>query len=353
MSSSVRSALARPCLLSVIACALSVACDGSQVPAQDAPATELEVHAADALPSSLRPDDLLNIVASGSFAMEAKDFGTSGGTVLIGKSYGGGSAGIRFSAQWKVRQLPSGRYQIFNIIGMRCVSVRDGATWNGASIILDDCRDDLPQTQWQPVEVYSGIFQLRAGHTGKCLQADYRDGNALTQGDCGSTSASVLWRIHTAPKSEIRVLTGSGYATKCLTAQGTAEGAALVQQSCNRSIDQQFWVSQGPKGDFAFRAQNSQRCIDIAGAGVDNDTTAQLWSCSHTWLSSQMFTPRKLPSYTYSESAYNLVPGHIAKCLDREGSPNSSDGARLRLWACSGQTNQAFALPSVIFPSRS
>ena len=256
---------------------------------------------------------------------------------------------MRFSSQWKVRQLANGRYQIFNIIGMRCVSVRDGATWNGASIILDDCRDDLPQTQWQMVEIATNVFQIRAGHSGKCLQAYYRDGDALTQWDCAGATASNQWSFGTAPKTEIKVLTGSSYATKCLTAKGTAEGAELVQESCNGSIDQKFWVSQGPKGDYAFRAQNSQRCIDIAGAGVENGTTAQMWSCSHTWLSSQMFTPRKLPSYTYSDSAYNLIPGHISKCLDREGNPNTADGAKLRLWACSGQNNQAFALPNVIF----
>ncbi len=350
MSSVFRFSFAGPLVLSMLATGLFGACDGSQVSGGDEPVVEQELHATDALPSSLSPEDLLNIVASGSFAMEAKNFGTSNGTVLVGRSFGGGSAGMRFSSQWKVRQLANGRYQIFNIIGMRCVSVRDGATWNGASIILDDCRDDLPQTQWQAVEIYSGVYQLRAGHSGKCLQAYYRDGDALTQWDCGSPTASAQWRIRTAPKSEIKVLTGSSYATKCLTAKGTGEGAALVQQTCDGSIDQKFWVSQGPKGDYAFRAQNSQRCIDIAGAGVDNGTTAQIWSCSHTWLSSQMFTPRKLPSYTYSESAYNLIPGHIGKCLDREGNPNTADGAKLRLWACSGQNNQAFALPSVIFP---
>lgn len=349
MSSVIRFSFARPLVLSALVTGLFGACDGSQVSGGDAPTGALEVHAADVLPSSLKPEDLLNIVASGGFAMEAKNFGTSNGTVLVGRSFGSGSAGMRFSSQWKVRQLANGRYQIFNIIGMRCVSVRDGATWNGASIILDDCRDDLPQTQWQMVEIATNVFQIRAGHSGKCLQAYYRDGDALTQWDCAGATASNQWRFSPAPKTEIKVLTGTGYATKCLTAKGTAEGAELVQESCNGSIDQKFWVSQGPKGDYAFRAQNSQRCIDIAGAGVENGTTAQMWSCSHTWLSSQMFTPRKLPSYTYSESAYNLIPGHISKCLDREGNPNTADGAKLRLWACSGQNNQAFALPNVIF----
>lgn len=349
MSSVIRFSFARPLVLSALVTGLFGACDGSQVSSGEAPTGALEVHAADVLPSSLKPEDLLNIVASGGFAMEAKNFGTSNGTVLVGRSFGSGSAGMRFSSQWKVRQLANGRYQIFNIIGMRCVSVRDGATWNGASIILDDCRDDLPQTQWQMVEIATNVFQIRAGHSGKCLQAYYRDGDALTQWDCAGATASNQWSFGTAPKTEIKVLTGSSYATKCLTAKGTAEGAELVQESCNGSIDQKFWVSQGPKGDYAFRAQNSQRCIDIAGAGVENGTTAQMWSCSHTWLSSQMFTPRKLPSYTYSESAYNLIPGHISKCLDREGNPNTADGAKLRLWACSGQNNQAFALPNVIF----
>ena len=349
MSSVIRFSFARPLVLSALVTGLFGACDGSQVSSGDAPTGALEVHAADVLPSSLKPEDLLNIVASGGFAMEAKNFGTSNGTVLVGRSFGSGSAGMRFSSQWKVRQLANGRYQIFNIIGMRCVSVRDGATWNGASIILDDCRDDLPQTQWQMVEIATNVFQIRAGHSGKCLQAYYRDGDALTQWDCAGATASNQWSFGTAPKTEIKVLTGTGYATKCLTAKGTAEGAELVQESCNGSIDQKFWVSQGPKGDYAFRAQNSQRCIDIAGAGVENGTTAQMWSCSHTWLSSQMFTPRKLPSYTYSDSAYNLIPGHISKCLDREGFPNTADGAKLRLWACSGQNNQAFALPNVIF----
>lgn len=349
MSSVIRFSFARPLVLSALVTGLFGACDGSQVSSGDAPTGALEVHAADVLPSSLKPEDLLNIVASGGFAMEAKNFGTSNGTVLVGRSFGSGSAGMRFSSQWKVRQLANGRYQIFNIIGMRCVSVRDGATWNGASIILDDCRDDLPQTQWQMVEIATNVFQIRAGHSGKCLQAYYRDGDALTQWDCAGATASNQWSFGTAPKTEIKVLTGSSYATKCLTAKGTAEGAELVQESCNGSIDQKFWVSQGPKGDYAFRAQNSQRCIDIAGAGVENGTTAQMWSCSHTWLSSQMFTPRKLPSYTYSDSAYNLIPGHISKCLDREGNPNTTDGAKLRLWACSGQNNQAFALPNVIF----
>lgn len=343
MSSVNRFSFARPLVLSALVTGLFGACDGSQVSGGDAPTGALEVHAADVLPSSLAPEDLLNISSSG-YALEAKNFGTSNGTSIIGR-YGNS---IRFSTQWKVRKLANGRYQIFNIIGMRCLSVRDGQPWNGAGVILDDCRDDLAQTQWQMVEIASNVFQIRAGHSGKCLQA-YGDGQDILQWDCAGATASNQWRFSPAPKTEIKVLTGSSYATKCLTAKGTAEGAELVQESCNGSIDQKFWVSQGPKGDYAFRAQNSQRCIDIAGAGVENGTTAQIWSCSHTWLSSQMFTPRKLPSYTYSDSAYNLIPGHIGKCLDREGNPNTADGAKLRLWACSGQNNQAFALPNVIF----
>lgn len=45
-----------------------------------------------------------------------------------------------------------------------------------------------------------------------------------------------------------------------------------------------------------------------------------------------------------------LQAGHVSKCLEREGLPSTADGAKLRLWSCSGRVNQAFQFPNVLLP---
>ena len=134
---------------------------------------------------------------------------------------------------------------------------------------------------------------------------------------------------------------------KCITSQDSSEGAALEQWSCNSSREQQFWVGQGPGGSLVLHARNGQRCIDIAGMGVGNGTKAQLWSCGY-WLRSQLFSPIRTSMATSSQGYYELQAGHVSKCLDCSGLPNSDDGANLQLWSCSGQANQAFLLPGIV-----
>jgi hypothetical protein len=101
-------------------------------------------------------------------------------------------------------------------------------------------------------------------------------------------------------------------------------------------------------GPFNIRAQNSNRCLDIAGGpgAVTNGDIAQQWGCLGYYQTNQKWY---LTGYTAPDgrtiTQFNAM--HSGKCLDVLGGPGAiNNGTQVVQWECLGtaQTNQQWYL---------
>ena len=97
----------------------------------------------------MHEEDLLQLITAGSgYYLEAKNFGISSWTPIIGTS-----SGLQFSKQWRMKRLANGRYTLMNANSGKCASVSYASTANNALVMQDDCKEDAPHSQWQAVEI--------------------------------------------------------------------------------------------------------------------------------------------------------------------------------------------------------
>jgi hypothetical protein len=86
-----------------------------------------------------------------------------------------------------------------------------------------------------------------------------------------------------------------------------------------------------------FRAEGSNRCIDVIGFGTANMTKVQLWDCPTGPTTNQVFG--------YNITTKALVGEGSGKCLEIENFDNANR-ARVQIWDCHGGINQQWILPS-------
>lgn len=332
-----KSPLAIASLASLVS--LAVAC-GSDSLVDTSAEEPVALHAADALPTAFKPTDLLTVrsVADGSY-LEARDFGYLNWTEITT-----GTEGNKFSQHWWITRKASGRYRFLNGNAGRCLNMGYASTANGAKAILYDCTDTANNEELHAVQVGTGVYELRFGHSGKCLEAGSAVGRVVTQSDCRGDSRQ-RWTFGFAPLSEIRVSTGYSTGTRCLSVNGDTASAPLEQAECKTVPEQQFWVGKVANGSYYFRARHTNQCLDVAGVGVDNGTGLQEYPC--VWQANQQFWPTRVAG-TGTDSLYTLSPGHVTKCLEREGVRNATSGAKIQLWSCTGATNQQFKIPGAV-----
>jgi hypothetical protein len=80
-----------------------------------------------------------------------------------------------------------------------------------------------------------------------------------------------------------------------------------------------------------FRAEGSNRCIDVIGFGTANATKVQLWDCPTGPTTNQVFG--------YNLNTQNFVGEGSGKCLEIENF-DGANGARVQIWDCWGGINQ-------------
>ena len=301
---------------------------------------QMALHATDALPSLLRIGDFINIHSAQSGALlEAKNFGDANGTEVTTDYQAN-----KFSQQWLLTRKANGNYLFQNGNAGKCLNVEGVSKADGARVILWDCITDAANEEIHAVEIRSGVYELRFAHSGKCLETSRSPAGAVIQSACRNDNTQ-RFTFSLAPFSQIQVSTGEGAAYKCLAVQGTAAGSPVKQRDCTSAVDQQFWVSKVSNGAYSFRPRHASQCLDVEGWGVDNGTQLQQYPCG--WQENQQFYPTRI-SGSGAGALYQMTPGHVSKCLDRDGVKNDENGAQIQLWACHGGSNQQFRLPSVV-----
>jgi chitinase len=147
---------------------------------------------------------------------------------------------------------------------------------------------------------YSTIFnQITGGSTG-------------TGGGGGSTAAGPV----------------TGYQGLCLDdrAASTANFNPVQVYTCNGTNAQQWTVASGNT------LQVLGKCLDVDAAGTANGTTVDLYDCNGT--GAQVWVP---------QSGGALLNPSSGKCLDDTGYGGA--GTQVQIWSCTGNANQAWALP--------
>ncbi len=88
-------------------------------------------------------------------------------------------------------------------------------------------------------------------------------------------------------------------------------------------------------GPVQIVSRLSGKCLDVSGAGSQNGTNIQLWSCNGT--DAQRFQVEKL-----SGGRLRFVNAGSGKCIDVAGA-SIENGANIQLWDCNGTSAQSFS----------
>ncbi|MEU4411201.1 RICIN domain-containing protein [Streptosporangium sp. NPDC023963] len=132
-----------------------------------------------------------------------------------------------------------------------------------------------------------------------------------------------------APRSLVSRSSG-----KCLDvySAGMADGANVIQWTCNSQPNQRWDLVISNSGYYTLRVAHSGKCLDVANAsGADGANVVQ-WTCN-SQTNQQWRLVQKGNNY------FSLVSRHSGKCLDVY-SASMADGANIVQWNCTSQYNQ-------------
>jgi hypothetical protein len=153
-----------------------------------------------------------------------------------------------------------------------------------------DRRDETPpqvvtDTGGKEPYAYSFTGRLVASHSGRCLDVEGGDqfgggnGAKAHQWQCLDVR-SQIWTMSTDARREFFQLR-AGHSGKCLDIdqQATHNGARLHQWDCHGGDSQLWAIEQVGSGVWRLRSKLAGRCADIADVGLEDGAAAQLYDC--------------------------------------------------------------------------
>jgi hypothetical protein len=160
-----------------------------------------------------------------------------------------------------------------------------------------------------------------------------------------STTLAMDW----FPQVSIDTATGqvSGVAgqTETLTARhssrcvdvvngSTADGAELIQYTCNGGNNQKWQFQSTGGGYFQVVAWHSGKCMDVSDRSTANGARVVQWPCNGG-------TNQQWQVQDAGSGYVRLVARHSGKCLDVVQA-SGANGARLQQWDCNAGNHQQF-----------
>ena len=139
---------------------------------------------------------------AGGLVMDTVDASTANNAEVRQYAWNGGT-----TQRWEFQLAEPGYLRIVNQGSGKCLDVSDASTADGANIIQYACGNGRNQ-QWQWTAV-DGYYQLRARHSGKCLEAAGAD---IQQATCG-TGVNQQWSRSVPPPG----MTGPLHASNSVT----------------------------------------------------------------------------------------------------------------------------------------
>jgi hypothetical protein len=128
---------------------------------------------------------------------------------------------------------------------------------------------------------------------------------------------------------------------KCLQPVDGSAGAAIVQETCNGSVSQQWTeeTSSSSSDSLHFVNRSSQLCLDARG-GATNGTPIEQWTCN--WISNENWA-FGVGNNQSNEELVSRVSGTWSHCVS---TPGVQDGVAMELYSCNGALSEFWSLPT-------
>lgn len=130
----------------------------------------------------------------------------------------------------------------------------------------------------------------------------------------------------------------AGHSNLCLSVAGgsRAEGARVVQETCNGSAIQK-WTWRAANGGSLLVNTQTDKCLDLLDFRPEDGAAIGQWTCNNgdnqIWRAAQ------------GSGSMTLASKQTGKCLDVAGA-SAQSGAQVFQWACNGQANQSWKVPA-------
>ena len=133
------------------------------------------------------------------------------------------------------------------------------------------------------------------------------------------------------------------HSKKCLDVAGASlqNGAEVLQWSCHGGDNQKWFVEiQKPRQSrhliVAIRSKKSGKCLDVYGGQAQNGARVIQWDCHYG--DNQLWEIVRVKN---SKRLAMLKSVHSGRCLDVSG-VSTNDGAKIIIWDCHGGGNQVW-----------
>jgi glucoamylase len=206
------------------------------------------------------------------------------------------------------------------------------ANGGSASVYLQSMADATNEGYFMPEQIWdrSDVSCFTLGRpTGSASPLNWAEGQYVRLAQ--SIDAAYNLDTPSVVKAKYRdagAIRGKG--GKCIddAGAGTNNGTSIQLWTCN-GTNAQSWAWNS--GDGTLRALG--KCMDVTGGGTANGTKIQLWNCNGTGAQQWRWRNQS-----------RLVNPQSGRCLDVTGG-SVTDGARLQLWDCNGTAAQSWYLP--------
>lgn len=240
--------------------------------------------------------------------------------------------------QWYIH--PSNRAGFYNLWTKHGALASGPYWWEAWSRTIPDLGDPWQQVQFlDQGNGYSRIRMAAKGPAGEDLYlTSYNNDEgakvAVYFGGVGYQDVQVIQAQAPIPGVKYRVQ--YVHSNKCLAiANGnTANGAAVIQQTCSGATSQQLTLSSIAGGYYSLTFAHSGKLIDINGGSTADGAAAIQWP--YNGGNNQQFT-----LYDHNDGTFSFAYRHSGKCLDINGN-STADGAAAIQWPCHWNNNQRF-----------
>jgi len=224
----------------------------------------------------------------------------------------------RYGRLWPVLSGERGEYELAN--------------GRPASVYLQSMADATNDGYFMPEQIWdrSDVACFALGRpTGSASPLNWAEGQYLRL----SQSIDAGYDLDTPSVVKAKYRGGGpirGNGGKCIddAGAGTDNGTAIQLWTCN-GTNQQNWAWNSSDG--TLRALG--KCMDVTWGGTANGTPIQFWDCNGTGAQQWRWRNQNL-----------LVNPQSGRCIDVTGG-STADGTRLQIWDCNGAAGQAWYLP--------
>ncbi len=236
--------------------------------------------------------------------------------------------------------LPADRYTLQLAHSSKCVNVASGSTSNNALLQQLTCDDSSLVQAFDISPTDSGYYRLINANSGKAMRV------AGGSASAGASIVQYTWydwdSQHFKPQAN-----GDGYilrnrySNQCVELQNDSQndGAQLVQQPCDGSVNQTFNILPTEEGErnvadgrYTVKAVHSGKCLDVPNSSTSNGTQLQQWSCNGS--AAQQF------DFLYvGDGQYEIINANSGKCLDLYYG-YTYNGTNIEQYTCNQGNNQ-------------